>query len=247
MHTKPPVEAVTFDLWNTLLVHDVEYDSGIRMIRTEGILEALGQYGVGAADVERAYELSDKLLLERWSCHLDMDLGEQLSLFLECMGLEPTGELVRAIDGPYGDAVLKMKPTVVEGALEAVVAIKDRGYRVGLISNTGRTPGRAMRKVLDQYGFSGLFEVESFSNEIGYQKPHPEIFHRTLLKLMTGPENAIHVGDHGLLDVLGAREAGMRSVQVTRHRNTDFRQYRPDASIGSISDLPKAIDDLKRE
>jgi|SRR5271157_641525 len=247
MHTKPPIEAVTFDLWNTLLVHDQEYDRGIHMLRSEGILEALGQYGVKAADVERAYELSDKLLLDRWSGHLDMDLGEQLSLFLECMGLEPTSELVSAIDGPYADAVLKIKPIVVEGALEAVEAIKDRGYRVGLISNTGRTPGRAMRKVLGQYGFSGLFEAESFSNEIGYQKPHAEIFRRTLLQLKSGPENAIHVGDHGLLDVLGAREAGMRSVQVTLHRNTDFRQYRPDVSIERISELSKAIDAMARE
>src|SRR5271157_2823612 len=232
MHTKPPIEAVTFDLWNTLLVHDQEYDRGIHMLRSEGILEALGQYGVKAADVERAYELSDKLLLDWWSGHLDM---------------EPTSELVSAIDGPYADAVLKIKPIVVEGALEAVEAIKDRGYRVGLISNTGRTPGRAMRKVLGQYGFSGLFEAESFSNEIGYQKPHAEIFRRTLLQLKSGPENAIHVGDHGLLDVLGAREAGMRSVQVTLHRNTDFRQYRPDVSIERISELSKAIDAMARE
>jgi len=247
MHTKPPVEAVTFDLWNTLLVHDQEYDSIIRRLRSEGILEALGRYGVDAADVERAYELSDKLLSARWSGRLDMGLDEQLSVFLKCMGLEPTPELMGAIDGPYGDAVLKMKPTVVEGALEAVDAIKERGYRVGLISNTGRTPGRAMREVLGQYGFSGLFEVESYSNEIGYQKPHPEIFRLTLLRLKTGPENTIHVGDHGLLDVLGAREAGMRSIQVTRHRNTDFRQYRPDASIERISELPDAVDALARE
>jgi HAD superfamily hydrolase (TIGR01509 family) len=249
MDMKPPIDTVTFDLWNTLLIHNEDYDRDIRSLRSKEILDALGRCGlrVAAADVERAYRLSDLRLSERWSDHRDMGLDEQLSVFLECMDLQPTPELVGAIDRPYADVVLKMKPVVIEGALEAVQEMKERGYKVALISNTGRTPGRAMRKVLDGYGFAGLFEVATFSNEEGYKKPHPEIFRRTLLQLNSKPERAVHVGDHGLLDVLGARDAGMRSVHVTRYAPAGDCFYMPDIAIERISELPGAMDALARE
>ena len=249
MDMKPPIDTVTFDLWNTLLIHNEDYDRNIRSLRSTEIQDALVSCGlkVAAADVDMAYRLSDVRLSERWSSHRDMDLDEQLGVFLECMGIEPTPVLISAIDRPYADVVLKMKPVVIEGALDAVKKMKQRGYKVALISNTGRTPGRAMRKVLDDYGFAGLFEVATFSNEEGYKKPHPEIFRRTLLQLHSKPEQSVHVGDHGLLDVLGARYAGMRSVHVTRYAPAGDGYYLPDIAIEHISELPKAIDALARE
>jgi putative hydrolase of the HAD superfamily len=243
-----PVDTVTFDLWNTLLAHDASYDAGIRKCRAEDILYALRSEGLNItmADVERGYALSDGRLLERWSGHLDFSLEEQLAVFLECMGLEPTAELVRAIDGPYADAVLKMRPLVIDGAREAVEQIINSGYRVALISNTGRTPGRAMRRLLVEYGLYDLFETATFSSEEGIMKPRPEIFHRTLARLGSDPERTVHVGDHGLLDVLGARRAGIRCVQVTQYAPEGHREHVPDVSIERISGLSGAIEALQR-
>jgi putative hydrolase of the HAD superfamily len=245
---KLKIDTITFDLWNTLLIHDEAYDREIRRIRSEDILDALTGIGldITAADVERGYRLSDERLLARWSGHLDMSLEEQLDDFLVCMGIGQSRKLAEAIKSPYADTVMKLRPAAVEGALEAVKEIKNRGYRVALISNTGRTPGRSMRKVLDDYGYSGLFEVMTFSDETGYKKPHPEIFRRTLQQLNASPGSTVHVGDHGLLDVLGAREAGMRCVQVMRYAHESEGPYAPDASIDSVSDVAEAIDSLAR-
>jgi HAD superfamily hydrolase (TIGR01509 family) len=243
-----PVDTITFDLWNTLLAHDALYDADIRRIRAADILDALRNEGLDVTmqDVERGYSLSDGRLLERWSGHLDFSLDEQLAVFIECMGLEPTTRLVEAIDVPYADAVLKMRPVIIDGAREAVEEIKNSGYRVALISNTGRTPGRAMRRLLIEYGLYDLFETATFSNEEGIMKPRPEIFHRTLARLGSDPERTVHVGDHGLLDVLGARRAGIRCVQVTQYAPDGHGEHVPDVSIERISGLAGAIEAMQR-
>lgn len=242
-----PIDTVTFDLWNTLISHDCFYDDNIRRCRTEGILGILSSRGLTFTkdDFERAYQLSDKHLTERWSTDKDMDVDEQLSMFLRCLGIEPSCDLVEAIDGPYTDAVLEVMPFLVEGAREAILEMKEREYKVALISNTGRTPGKAMRKVMKEFDILDLFDTVTFSNESGYLKPHPKIFEDTLAILGSRPENAVHIGDHAILDVLGAKRAGMRSVHVTQYA-LHGGYCEPDARIGTISELSAAIDSLEK-
>lgn len=242
------IDTVTFDLWNTLIAHDEFYDDNIRRFRIDGIADALVQKGlpITKADVERAYLLSDGRLAERWSTDRDMDVEEQLSLFLCCMGVEPSEELIKAIDSPYTDAVLKVKPFLVEGAREAILDMKERGCQVALISNTGRTPGKSMRKVMEGFDLLDLFDEVTFSNEVGYLKPHPKIFEDTLSLLSARPERAVHIGDHAVLDVLGAKKAGMRSVHVTQYALKGDCRYTADVRIERISELSAAIERLAK-
>jgi putative hydrolase of the HAD superfamily len=241
------IDTVTFDLWNTLIAHDGFYDDNIRRFRIDGIANALNAKGltVTKADVERAYQLSGVRLEERWSRDQDMDVNEQLRLFLECMGIAPTERLVEAIDEPYTDAVLKVKPFLVESARDAIRDMKGRGFSVALISNTGRTPGKSMRKIMKEFGILDMFDVVTFSNEAGYLKPHPKIFEDTLSLLGAMPERSVHIGDHAVLDVLGAKKAGMRSVHVTQYALKNDH-CEPDARINTLSELPSAIDLLEK-
>lgn len=241
------IDTVTFDLWNTLIAHDGFYDDNIRRFRIDGITDALNDKGLAItkAGVEHAYQLSGVRLEERWSQDQDMDVDEQLRLFLDCMGVAPTGSLIEAIDEPYTDAVLKVKPFLVEGARDAISDVKNRGYNVALISNTGRTPGKSMRKIMKEFGILDMFDTVTFSNEAGYLKPHPKIFEDTLSRLGAVPDRSVHVGDHAILDILGARKAGMRSVHVTQYALRDDH-CEPDVRIRAISELPAAIDLLGR-
>jgi putative hydrolase of the HAD superfamily len=247
MHNDCAIDTVTFDLWNTLIAHDGFYDDNIRRFRIDGITDALNAKGLAMtkADVERAYRLSGVRLEERWSHDQDTDVDEQLCIFLECMGVAPTRGLIEAIDEPYTDAVLKVKPFLVDGAGDAIRDVKDRGYSVALISNTGRTPGKSMRKIMREFGILDMFDTVTFSNEVGYLKPHPKIFEDTLSLLDAKPERSVHVGDHAILDVLGARKAGMRSVHVTQYALKDSL-CEPDARINALSELPAAIDLLEK-
>ena len=111
----------------------------------------------------------------------------------------------------------------------------------GLISNTGATPGPALRPVLDGYGILPLLDVATFSDEAGECKPAPGIFHRTLSALGVRPEEAVFVGDTPELDVAGPQRVGMWTVQVGEMAQDGVR---PHARVAVLRDLPAALRSL---
>jgi FMN hydrolase / 5-amino-6-(5-phospho-D-ribitylamino)uracil phosphatase len=52
---------------------------------------------------------------------------------------------------------------------------------------------------------------------------------------------AVHVGDDPILDILGARKAGLRAIQVTSASLKALGAQRPDAVVASLATLPDAI------
>ena len=84
--------------------------------------------------------------------------------------------------------------------------------------------------MLARYGLIGYFGVLIFSNEYGWLKPDPRIFHHTLDELGVPPENAIHVGDTEDMDIAGARRPGCT-------RRATFRRATTTAPITSAADL----------
>jgi putative hydrolase of the HAD superfamily len=237
------IDTVTFDLWFTLISHDDLYDGRIRESRMDGMLGALRAAGVDVSmeRLSRAYDDSGTILDRKWSASLDMDTDEQLATILSCLGVAPTPQLIGALDDPYANAVLRVEPFLVEGAREALEHCKEKGYRLALISNTSRTPGRALRKAIDKMGILKYFDVTVFSNEVGYQKPHPRIFDTALARLGSSRERAVHVGDHDVLDIRGAREYGMRSVWVRRYAGSLEPCCPPDVCIEALAELPGAL------
>jgi len=65
-------------------------------------------------------------------------------------------------------------------------------------------------------------------------------------RLGADPARAIHVGDDAILDVEGARAAGMRVVQVTSASTSSVGGRRPDAVVPTLAALPEAIARLDR-
>jgi len=242
------VDTVTFDLWNTLIAHDELYDGRLRAARTRGIVEVLQDagYDVPGEAVDRAYDSSDQFLEERWASYHDIDTEGQVAILLKCMGIEPAPALVRAVADPYANAVLHVEPFLVAGTMEALEQISAEGMRLALISNTGRTPGSAMRKVIGKLGLLDRFEVTTFSNEAGYLKPHPRIFELTLSRMGARPERTVHVGDHDVLDVQGAKDFGMKSVRVLQYAGSRRdRPCAPDACVETMAGVPGAIFGLR--
>jgi putative hydrolase of the HAD superfamily len=116
--------------------------------------------------------------------------------------------------------------------------LDERGYRIGLISNTGRTPGVAMRRLLADYGLLDRFAVTIFSNEEGVLKPRREMFDRAAARLGVPNAAVVHVGDNPIADVAGAKAAGMRTVLLGSLPTT----VAPDAQIASLAELPAQLE-----
>ncbi len=237
------IDTVTFDLWNTLIAHDEFYDGRIQKARYEGIARVLHEAGqdVSWEDIVGAYAGSEKYLNERWATDRDMDTDEQVEVLLRCLDIVPEPGLVEAVAGPYANAVLQVEPFLVDGTLEALDRIRYSGLRLALISNTGRTPGAAMRKVIGKMGLLDYFEVTTFSNEAGYLKPHPRIFEITLTRMGSKPGQTVHIGDHDVLDIQGARACGMKSVRVLQYAAEKGMTCEPDACVTTMDRVPDAI------
>ena len=141
----------------------------------------------------------------------------------------------------YSRPALLVPPAVDESARSALEALTGRGYTLAIVSNIMRTPGVTLRKLLERCGLLGYFRHTTFSDEVGVRKPDPEIFALTLRAVGAGPESAVHVGDDAVLDVQGARAAGMRVVQVTSDAPRALGPLSPDGAIPRLAGLPDAI------
>jgi putative hydrolase of the HAD superfamily len=213
------IKAVTFDFWETLVQDSAENLRGQRMLRIQALHRAVHRAGGELEEslVVEAYERSERLLIETfWSRDRDPHIEEQVRLVLEIISPSVCEKMSRehfeeALAG-YIEPVLRLPPALCPGADEAVRALAARGIALGIVSNTGRTPGIILRKVLERYDLLRHFSVISYSDEVGYRKPDAEIFRRTLAGLGAEPDHAAHVGDNPVADVRGAQGVGMRGI-----------------------------------
>lgn len=96
-------------------------------------------------------------------------------------------------------------------------ALRDRGLKTGLVSNT-MEPRWLLLRDLDEQGLADRLDAVVFSSDLGVRKPRPEIFRRALDELDLPAERALFVGDRLVADVRGARDVGMRTVQAMWYR-----------------------------
>jgi HAD superfamily hydrolase (TIGR01549 family) len=98
--------------------------------------------------------------------------------------------------------------TVDEDAATVLKTLKDRGYLLGLISNT-IYPRRHHESDLRQFALMEYLSFRIYSSELGRRKPHPDIFRAGLDLMRLPPSEILYIGDRIPEDVEGARLAGM--------------------------------------
>jgi putative hydrolase of the HAD superfamily len=241
------VRAITVDFWGTILLDPPSSDNRYKARRLrdfENILAGAGVRVSGAA-LDRAYEASAVHLSRIWAKHRDVSVTDHVRVIIggvdsRLPGRLPADVLAALVDA-YARPALIVPPAVDEGAVKALSELREAGYTLALVSNTMRTPGATLRKILERFGLLRCFAHTVFSDEIGIRKPDPAIFLGALRAIGGDPGTAIHVGDDGLLDVGGARAAGMRVIQVTNVPLKALGGRRPDAAIPSLSALPDAV------
>ena len=208
------------------------------------ILGGIG-VNVSAGALDRAYEASGSFLGRVWAEDKDVPVGEHVRAILAAVGRDlparvPADAMTALIDA-YARPVLLVPPAVDDGARPALERLRAQGVALALVSNTMRTPGTTLRTLLEQFGLLACFAHTTFSDEVRVRKPAAEIFALTLRALGVPAEAAVHVGDDPVLDVYGARVAGMRVVQVTRASLGALGARRPDAVVPTLAGLPDAV------
>jgi HAD superfamily hydrolase (TIGR01549 family) len=134
------------------------------------------------------------------------------------------------------------------GVRETLEWLRDRGYRVGSVTNRG-LGGELFRDELRHHGVLDLFEVLSISCEVGYLKPHPRIFAHALESLGLPAEATVMVGDSLRADVAGAKALGMTTVWKRDSRTLDSNIERdmtePEDSGETAAAPDFVVDDLR--
>jgi len=240
------------DFWGTLLLDPPSSDNRYKRRRLADFERILSGIGVKAtpATLDRAYEASADWLGRLWSKNRDVPVTDHVRAILAAVdrGLPDRvpPDVMAALVDAYAQPALLVPPAVDDGARGAFERLRANGITLALLSNTMRTPGTTLRQVLARYGLLDSFAHLTFSDEVGVRKPDPEIFALTLRALGVPPAEAVHVGDDAVLDVHGARAAGLRSVQVTSASLKALGARRPDAVVQSLAHLPEAIAELER-
>lgn len=244
------IKAITIDFWGTLLFDPPSSDNrykGRRMKDFENVLAGAG-LTVPVATLARAYDASGSYLGRLWQANRDVPVADHVTAILRLADPELPGrvpaDVMGALIDAYARPILLVPPAVDVGAGPALRALRAQGYVLAVVSNTMRTPGATLRKLLERFGLLECFSHATFSDEVLIRKPDPEIFALTLRALGSDPSESVHVGDDGVLDVEGARAAGMRAIMVTSASLKALGARRPDAAIVSLAALPAAIAEL---
>lgn len=245
------IRAVTIDLWGTIVVDSPATDERYRRERLAGLESTLLRFGfrVPAEDLARAYSESGRHLARIWRTWRDVPVERHVTLLLQAVNPSLPGrvgnEALAALVEAYSSPALQAPPSLDEGAAKALEVLTGRGTAIGLVSNTLRTPGSVLRTILKRQGVLEYFKATVFSDECGIRKPDPAIFEIAIKQLAVGRKEIVHVGDDPVLDVEGARAAGLRVIQLEASGGWTSR-YKPDGVIESFSELPDVLADLDR-
>ena len=245
------VRVVTVDLWGTLFLDTPGADNRYKKRRLADFDAILRRIGVVVPShrLDRAYEESGLFLRRVWSANRDVSVGEHVMAILRAadpaLAERASDALREELVEAYARPALLVPPTFDETARAALEQLRARGIVLVLVSNTMRTPGRTLRLLLESAGLLACFARTVFSDEIGVRKPDPAIFQLVLADLGIAAADGVHVGDDSVLDVEGARAAGMRVVQVVG-RSGEASDPPPDRTVTKLGELPAAIASLER-
>ena len=246
MDPRPPVEAVVFDWGGTLTRwHPIDIAETWRRVARAVHAGAVaappgGPVGVDAVEelAARLFEVDEAL----WSrTRAGCESGRFADVLAAC-SLEASAELLAA-----HVELWEPHSALDPDAAPLLAALKERGLRVGLLSNT-IWPAAQHAAWLERDGVAHLFDGTVYSSEIPWVKPHPEAFRAAMAAVgVADPARVVFVGDRPYEDIHGAHRAGMRAVLVPYTEiPPEARgpvQAEADAVLGRLLDLLPLLDD----
>jgi HAD superfamily hydrolase (TIGR01509 family) len=117
----------------------------------------------------------------------------------------------------------------------ALEALRGRELQLVVVSNANGT----LRWHMERLQLTGLFDKVLDSSDEGVEKPDPRFFRIALERSGAVPESTIHVGDLYYVDVVGARNAGLRGVLL------DEANLRPDADCTRVRTLAELVERIR--
>jgi putative hydrolase of the HAD superfamily len=218
-----PIRAVTFDAGGTLL----------RPALPVGEIYARVAHEFGLREIS-AVELEESFQRE-WRCKGEFDYSQEAWYALV---RRTFGHHAEKLPDAFYPALYEAfaQPEVwqlFEDALPALDELASLGIPLGVISNWDNR----LRPLLSAFKLTGFFDVIIPSCEVAFHKPSPVIFEMAIRQLGLPPEQILHVGDHFLEDVEGARAAGLQALHLVRGA-----VHKTAGQITSLIEIPTVVE-----
>lgn len=200
------IRAITFDFWRTLFREaNVPERRGLRaaaLAKTAGVSENAAKEALKGAMNEflRIHIAEQRTLQPR----------DALPMLEETLGVSIAPEEARELEETFATAILAHPPEPIDGALEAVRCASER-VPVGVISDSGMSPGTSLEELLEGHGFTRYFTSLTFSDVVGVAKPQAAMFEHAVAGLQVTPQDLLHIGDLEPTDIRGALDFGARA------------------------------------
>ena len=246
------IKAITFDLWDTLVVDDSDENKrkelGLRTKfdeRRHLLWNALNsEEPISSETVNLAYNVGDAAFNKVWKeHHITWPIDQRLRVILKGLGREleqaSFDEVVRA----HEEMEVDIPPDAMPGA-EPVLERLAKRYKLCIVSDAIVSPGKCLRRLLENHGLAKSFSGFAFSDEVGRSKPHRAMFDSAAEQLGVKVEEMLHVGDRDHNDVKGPQRLGMKAILFTASRDIDKDDTTADSVCDSFDKIEDAIENL---
>ena len=236
------IQAVFFDLWNTLFSNksysELRLKQFFHFLQERKILLPFDKF---KETYDSKFHFSEVTFEEIEFRHIYTE--DRIFRVLENIDVKIPQSDINLLIKKFESEMLQDPPLLKMGVKKTLEALAPE-YNVGLISNTGVTPGKTISKVLEEYNILQYFDLTVYSDETGLFKPHPKMFKIPLDKFDCSPKNAIHIGDMLETDIKGAKDYKMKTIWVNNGNSPKPTVILPDYEIKQISEVIQIIRDL---
>ena len=240
-------ETIFFDLGNTLIYSSKPWDEVLEL-SSKALTQQLNEQGFPLSRHDFTASFQKNMLSYQRS--RDISLIEQpaeeiLKNELSNYGFNdvPHSALRLALDKMFSISQKFWTPEL--DTLPTLNELKNRGYRLGVISNA--KDSKDVHQLIDKARIRSYLESIIISSEIGFRKPHTQIFSIALDKMGIQAEQAVMIGDLLDTDILGAKNMNISNVWLTRRANSARNDVsigiiKPDKTINALSELPDLLE-----
>lgn len=207
---------IWFDLDDTLIDFHANSRSALRLLYEQ---EGLASYYATCEEWIGAYECHNHKLWDRYN------RGEITQDFLRLDRFRTPlnagwGGTVDELDAyclrldPLYLGLLAAQTAMVDGAVELVESLRDKGYNIGVLSN-GFTD--VQNRKLVNTGLDRIVDLMVLSDDIGVNKPDPRLFVHAMSRTADmEPSHHLMIGDNPDTDIAGAVRSGWRAIHLDR-------------------------------
>ena len=234
----PPLQAVLFDLDDTLHDDTRAYQEAAERVAREVALESgIAPERLTAAYIAGADKFWQGLTTDVFGTPLVGLRTQMWAAALKSVGLHDPSLAIRCADAYHRHRrdVLVLFP----GAALLLARLRERGIKLGMITNGFADTHREKIALL---ALEASFDEILIADEVGMLKPDPRIFRLAANRLGVRPEACAMVGDRFERDVTGAQAAGMFTVWMNvRGETMPAGAKAPDATVTGVGDVEAAL------